>query len=70
MTSGVNLSVALKAARRLGCRLSLPRRTGEGRITHPRLSHGVRFNSRRKDAPRSVTQYLRLVAELADQPTV
>ena len=68
VSSGVNLSDALDVARDLGFTIESVRRTGEGRISHPALTKPVKFNLRRKDAPREVTQAIRRVAALAGRP--
>lgn len=59
--SGWNLRDALAFARRLGCEIHCPRRTGELRVSHPSQRRSVRVNARRKDAPRELTTFLRRV---------
>jgi hypothetical protein len=62
---GMSLRKALKAAHRLGCEISIPRRSGEVRIDHPKMKERQNVNSRRKDAPRALTcALLQLQAEL------
>jgi hypothetical protein len=56
--SGLNLREALDAARRLGCSIAVVAGTGELTVSHPAWSRRVRFNRRRRDAPRSLTGLL------------
>jgi len=59
--SGMNQRAALRIARKLGATVRCVRRTGEIRVSHPALPDTVKFpnSSRRKDSPRSLTQWLR-----------
>jgi hypothetical protein len=57
--SGLSLRQALKAARRLGCSVYKPRKTGEVVVRHDDLTTRVRINCRRKDAPKQLVSYLR-----------
>ena len=61
LNSGCNLRIALDHGRRLGCQVDHLVRTGEQVIRHASVPRRVRFNSRRKDAPRAVVTFLRHV---------
>ena len=64
MNSGMNLRPALKIARKLACTVEPVRRTGEIRISHPAVPERVLVNGRRDSCPRSLTTYLKRVADL------
>jgi hypothetical protein len=50
----LSLPVALREARRLGCTVSYPRRTGEVLVISPDRGTRVRVNRRRKDASKKL----------------
>ncbi len=57
---GMNLDRAIRFARDLGASVDPMRRTGEIRFSHPLMACPCgRVNGRRKDAPRSVTGWLK-----------
>jgi len=57
---GCNLLEAIRYAHDRGCTIALPRRSGELLVSHPAVSgERVRINRRRKDAPRTLTRFLR-----------
>lgn len=56
--AGMNLDDVLRLARRIGISVSQVRRTGELRLSVPQFGQ-VKFNARRKDAPRAVTAFVR-----------
>lgn len=58
-TAGLNLRAAIQIAERLGCCIQPVRRTGEIRFSHRLLLSTVRVNRRRKDAPRSLSGWLK-----------
>jgi len=58
--SGCSLSSALRISRKLGVRVSRPRRTGELLFVHPDGGR-VRHSANRKDASRALTVFLRRV---------
>lgn len=62
MKAGINLIDAVRSARRLGILVEHLRKTGELRWSHPSAQKPIRVNSRRKDAPRHATTFLRKVA--------
>lgn len=61
--AGCNLLYAERFARKRGFVIKALRRTGECIIYHPEApgSRGVKYNSRRKDAPRKMTTLIRQV---------
>jgi hypothetical protein len=59
---GVNLREALLVARRLGLAVSVVENTGEMQVRHPVSGRLVRFNARKKSAPRVLTTLLAQVA--------
>ena len=60
---GMSRRQAVRLARRLGCTVEAVRGTGELRLRHPAWSRALRFNRRRKDAPRPVALALRRLQE-------
>lgn len=58
---GMNLRECLAEAARLGARVEPIRRTGEIRLSHPRMRGSGPVNARRKDAPRRLVVWLRLL---------
>jgi hypothetical protein len=63
MHQGMNLLNAVRAARHLGVRVELLRRTGEYRLSHPLVPIRVKCNCRRKSASRKTVRFLQKVAE-------
>lgn len=62
MHHGCNLRDALRVARRLGCAITRPRRTGDLLIRPPCAElHPVRVNARRKDSPRALTSLIKVL---------
>jgi len=61
IVSGMNLSMAWEVARALGCLVRGKRRTGELVFSHPLVPRRVVINGRRKDSPRALTVFLRVV---------
>jgi hypothetical protein len=63
---GLNLNVNLYIARRLlGCLIECIRRTGEIRVSHPRMKKPCsKLNARRKDSARCLTRWLRNLHEV------
>jgi hypothetical protein len=59
LSGNPNLDKLIKEAERLGCTVSIPRRSGEFRIAHARLPKPVNINSRRKDGARALVVMLR-----------
>jgi hypothetical protein len=57
--SGMNLDACKRAVRRLGGSVEQVRRTGEIRFLHDELGSSGMIDSRRKDAPRHATTWLR-----------
>lgn len=60
MSGTPNLVDALREARRLGCEVTYPRRTGEVLVVAPDGSR-VRANNRRKDSTKALLQLLKRV---------
>jgi len=60
---GMNRTAALRIAHSLGCTFETVSGTGEGQLSHPHMEHAVRFNNRKKSAPRNVTKFLLSVAK-------
>jgi hypothetical protein len=50
--------------RELGGTISFPKRTGEVRYWHPLVRRYATANGRRKDAPRHLVEYVRIVIHL------
>ena len=61
--SGASQRAILAIARRLGCSVDVPRRTGHKRVSHPAMPHPIVFNCRKKGAPRALTVWLRRLSE-------
>jgi hypothetical protein len=63
--TGINLRNALDIARNLGCSVECVRRTGEIRVSHPRMlkSYKAKHPTRRKDCPMKLVVWLRSAAE-------
>jgi hypothetical protein len=59
--SGMDHRPFIELACRLGCRVRLPRRTGEVEFRHHLMSRSLRLNHRRKDTPRIAAAWLREV---------
>lgn len=57
--SGMNLEACKRAVLRLGGSVEYVRRTGEIRFLHDKVGSSGMINSRRKDAPRHATMWLR-----------
>ena len=62
--SGIDTRKAIRIAIELGCSVEHVRRTGEQRISHPRVARSVRFSGRHRDAGRQLTTFLHHVREL------
>jgi len=58
-----SLDALLREAERLGCVVTIRRRTGEVRVQHPDLPDRVNANSRRKDGSRVLIKMLRHLQE-------
>lgn len=63
--SGMNLDACKRAVRRLGGSVEHVRRTGEIRFFHDDIGSSGMIDSRRKDAPRHATTWLRRLERLA-----
>lgn len=72
MHQGMNLLNAVRAARRLGGRVELLRKTGEYRFSHPLVPTRVKCNCRRKSASRKTVRFLQKAAAcaVADHPVL
>lgn len=66
--SGMNLGDCERAVRRLGGSVEPVRRTGEIRFFHDELGSSGMIDSRRKDAPRHATTWLRRLERLTLVP--
>lgn len=66
--AGSNSRNCIRAAVALGARVAIVRRTGEIRLSHPAVPESVKVPhpARRKDAPRSLTAWLRRVVRAID----
>jgi hypothetical protein len=59
LSGNPNLDKLIKEAERLGCTVSIPRRSGEVRIAHAYYHKHININSRRKDGARALVVMLR-----------
>lgn len=66
LNSGMNLKDLLKVLKNLGANVKNIPRTGEIRISHPKMTKSIRTSHprRRKDAPRSVVVFAKKLKKL------
>jgi hypothetical protein len=62
--NGINLNKALTIARWLRCSVAKIRRTGEIRVSHPRMKKPCKVNARKKHAVMWLTCWLRRLHEI------
>jgi hypothetical protein len=55
----MNLDKALRIAKWMGCAVTVVSGTGERQVSHPLMKKPIRFNNRKKSAPRVLTRALR-----------